>query len=351
MSIKQTIHRQPKIAIIGAGVIGLSTATAILEQLPSVEITIFTEKILSETTSIGAAGLFRPEATSSPGDDESAVKSWAQSSYQYFSALARSVNSPKTGIQIVSGYHVSRESYERCLNPLTESIVPFKGRDMSSCELNDLFGSSNQLKYGRTMSTILIDPTYYLKWMLSHLLTKCTLIMKKIHSLYSDDTLDSFDIIVNCTGLGSRQLVPDHNVAPIRGQTIRIKAPWIKHYIYADGVYIIPSSDGYVTLGGIYQFNNNSCLVNSHDRDWIWSSCCQLIPSLNEINENERTDWVGLRPFRGNIRVEVESDCDTPIVHNYGHGGHGITLSRGTAVHAANLVKQLLFDRFNKAKL
>ena len=146
-----TPDRRPKIAVIGACVIGLSTAIAILEQIPSAELKIFTEQILSETTSIGAAGLFRPEATSSPGDDESAVKSWAQTSYQYFSGLARSANACKAGIQIVSGFHVGRESYERCLNSLTEYIVQFKAGDMSTCELNDIFGSSNQLKYGRTM--------------------------------------------------------------------------------------------------------------------------------------------------------------------------------------------------------
>jgi glycine/D-amino acid oxidase-like deaminating enzyme len=35
------------------------------------------------------------------------------------------------------------------------------------------------------------------------------------------------------------------------------------------------------------------------------------------------------------------------VCHNYGHGGHGVTLSWGTAKHATKLVKELLNNHFN----
>ena len=48
---------------------------------------------------------------------------------------------------------------------------------------------------------------------------------------------------------------------------------------------------------------------------------------------------VGLRPFRASgFRVEAERLGDKLLVHNYGHGGCGVTLSWGTAALAADLV-------------
>ena len=53
----------------------------------------------------------------------------------------------------------------------------------------------------------------------------------------------SYDVIINCTGLGAQKLCNDINLSPIRGQVIRVKAPWIKFAAYADNdTYIIPGS-------------------------------------------------------------------------------------------------------------
>ena len=49
-----------KVAIVGAGVMGLSCADVIQEKYPHVQVTIFAEKFSPATTSDGAAGLFWP---------------------------------------------------------------------------------------------------------------------------------------------------------------------------------------------------------------------------------------------------------------------------------------------------
>lgn len=50
-----------------------------------------------------------------------------------------------------------------------------------------------------------------------------------------------FDIIFNCLGFGSIKFCNDKQMIPIRGQMIRVKAPWIKHFYYTDdNCYIIP---------------------------------------------------------------------------------------------------------------
>ena len=71
--------------------------------------------------------------------------------------------------------------------------------------------------------------------------------------------VEDFDVVVNCSGLGARQLVGDSNVFPIRGQVYRVAAPWIKFGIteVTAKTYIYPNSDS-VVVGGIRQENNYS---------------------------------------------------------------------------------------------
>lgn len=55
------------IAVIGAGVVGLSTAMNIIDSIPFVSVTVIADKFNTETTSDGAGGLFRPNYNTTPG--------------------------------------------------------------------------------------------------------------------------------------------------------------------------------------------------------------------------------------------------------------------------------------------
>lgn len=56
---------------------------------------------------------------------------------------------------------------------------------------------------------------------------------------------EGWDVVVNCSGLGSQQLLPDRNCYPIRGQIMRVKAPWVNQCVFAhfpdETAYIIPN--------------------------------------------------------------------------------------------------------------
>ena len=55
------------------------------------------------------------------------------------------------------------------------------------------------------------------------------------------DTSRNYDAVVNCTGLEASKLCNDSELTPIRGQVIKVRAPWIKTAVYADNdTYIIP---------------------------------------------------------------------------------------------------------------
>ena len=57
----------PSIAVVGAGVVGLSTAVCLQQHLPDVTVTVVADKFTTATTSDGAAGIFRATEVKVPG--------------------------------------------------------------------------------------------------------------------------------------------------------------------------------------------------------------------------------------------------------------------------------------------
>lgn len=157
------------------------------------------------------------------------------------------------------------------------------------------------------------------------------------------DLFGSFDTIVNCTGMEAKTLCNDRKVVPIRGQVLKVHAPWIKMAYYGDyDTYIVPGFSG-VTLGGCRNFDSYDTTSNKYDFESIKTRCETLVPSLKTAKVTEVK--VGLRPHRDPVRLETEF-MDTSrgimrIVHNYGHGGYGVTTAPGTAKHAVRLVRDV----------
>lgn len=175
---------------------------------------------------------------------------------------------------------------------------------------------------------------------------------RKVNSL--EDLSNSYDIIVNCSGLGSKMLVGDTEVIPIRGQVLKMEAPWLKNFIRdGDGnTYIYPGIHS-VTVGGTRQEGDCRLQVDEGDSKSILERCSRLEPSISKAKI--LSEWVGLRPGRRNPRVErgvVQlRGRHVPVVHNYGHGGWGVSLSWGTAMDAVVLVRQCLQEMPLQAKL
>ncbi|RDB30565.1 D-amino-acid oxidase [Hypsizygus marmoreus] len=174
------------------------------------------------------------------------------------------------------------------------------------------------------------------------------------------------DAVLVCTGIGTRFLggVEDKDMYPIRGQTVLIRAPWIKFgrtIGHPDGTwtYVIPRRSGDIILGGTKDANDWYPHPRPETtRDILernFAMCPELAPP--EIRE-KRTPTIedvialiieegcGLRPARkGGIRLEVEwleagdTGKKVPIVFNYGHGGYGFQSSWASADIALTLLE------------
>jgi D-amino-acid oxidase len=165
------------------------------------------------------------------------------------------------------------------------------------------------------------------------------------------DKIDSFGqahelapIVVNCTGLGSRELADDKLMHAVRGQVVILPNPGIDYFFQDNGIseeltYFIPHPSQLV-LGGCAVPHDESLEPDLELAARIVERCAAIEPSLRALPVLElRT---GLRPVRELVRLEVDMSYGRPVIHNYGHGGSGLTLSWGCASTVLAFVRALL---------
>jgi D-amino-acid oxidase len=162
-----------------------------------------------------------------------------------------------------------------------------------------------------------------------------------------DDRLDSLDaglaeapVVVNCAGLAAAGLAGDSDVIPVRGQIVLVERPpgvdeWVLDQ--SDEVeltYIVPRSES-VVLGGTAEIGSTDLRPDPATAEGILHRCTQLVPAL--AGAPVVAHRVGVRPGRSAVRLEAEQRGQGVVVHCYGHGGAGITLSWGCAAEVAEL--------------
>jgi D-amino-acid oxidase len=136
-------------------------------------------------------------------------------------------------------------------------------------------------------------------------------------------------VVVNATGLAARELADDPAVHPARGQIVVVANPGIEVSLRCAGSYVHPRRDD-VVLGGTYQEDDWNTRPDPPTRDAILNRCRQLVPEL--AGAPVLADKVGLRPARhGGPRLDAVTVEQGEIIHAYGHGGAGMTLSWGCA--------------------
>ncbi|XP_037498916.1 D-amino-acid oxidase [Rhipicephalus sanguineus] len=208
--------------------------------------------------------------------------------------------------------------------------------------------SEEKLRYGSYMISLTIECKKFLPYLMERLQSRGGRLMQcRVKSL--EEIADEYDVIVNCTGFGAGAFVNDPKVHAIRGQTIRVHAPWIKHAIIAgDHFHVIPNIDD-VMLGGTADVDETSLIPDRDIASKIWNGCLELAPSLK--NAKVIGHFVGLRPGRNPVRIEREDFTfkhgvgKVPVIHNYGHGGSGITIAWGCAGDVVRLVQDSITER------
>ncbi|XP_044728599.1 D-amino-acid oxidase-like [Chrysoperla carnea] len=344
-------EEQFDIVVVGGGIVGITTAINLQNKYPNVKITIVTEKLSPYTTGDGSAGFWMPYLCGSTPIEK--VLDWSIPTLKLFHKLWRSELAEATGVSFVPVIYL----FEK--DDVTPKWIPYCHGSLDlSPDLLKKLGKEHGRSYreGTFFTSFTCEPSKFLPYLLRQFFQNGgKLIYSRVTSLsevaekYSDKTKKA-NVIVNCCGLGARTIVPDDEVYPIRGQVARVHAPWQFHIICSEANYIIPNHNA-VILGGTAQKNDYSTEVYEEDTKAIFDGCSELVPGLK--NSSKLQEWVGLRPARDSVRLELDktpskyvtdNNQNLILIHNYGHGGSGVTLSWGCAINVTNLLENTLID-------
>ncbi|XP_068140845.1 D-amino acid oxidase [Drosophila tropicalis] len=340
----------PNIAIIGAGVNGVSSAIKILEHYrfnepnTPIQVTIHSDEFTPNTTGDGSAGLWGPYLLG--GTDEAKVYKWSKSMHDFLEKIWLSEDAGEAGVCLIPCVRLS--TTESSVGDFWRDIV-YGSNDLTPKQLQR-YNEGRTVKFtsGLSFVTYTSEPVKLLPFLMKRFLRNGgKIVRQKVTDLDNFILSSPYDVIVNCTGLGSRELLDDQQMYAVRGQVSRIKANWIYTAILDesdDGNYIIPNCET-VVLGGTHQVKDYNVNVSPSDKSFILEGCRRFVPGIEYAQHLK--DWVGLRPGRGELRLEAEKRGGKVVIHNYGHGGSGVTLCWG----CADDVLQLLLQSKSVSKL
>jgi len=321
---------QKSIAIIGAGVSGLTCAVLFAER--GYRTAIFAEEIGQRTTS-GAAGALWFPYDAGPADK---VIPWALETYKVLVDLSRDLRSGVSMIELRQFSRTREIQIPDWAHSLGASVIPSGNAGPARTE-----ESLPILRSGFALTVPLMDTTIYLDYLAARFQKAGGSISEHVRSKRLEDVDLAFDRVLNCVGIGARTLVNDIDLEPHRGQVAIVpKIDNLNCAIVCDDaplMYAIPRTNDCV-FGGTNEVSD--CLnVDPASTTRIVGECSRV---LNIDKTRVLTERVGLRPFRkSGVRLEQEKLHDgRTVIHNYGHGGSGFTLSWGCAEEVFRLSRR-----------
>jgi D-amino-acid oxidase len=309
-----------RVVVLGAGISGLTCALEL--QARGDDVVLVSADTMEATTSHLAAAVWFPTAAS-PVDK---VARWGSTTYD---VLAEQAARSEPGV-------VMRESlvlYRSEPGPQPWADAVGEIRPARPDELPPGY------THGLRFAVPLVEMPIYLPW-LHRRFTEAggPHVARRIGSL--GELLDLRpDAIVNSAGLAAGELVGDGTTYPIRGQIVRVANPGltlsVRDESHPDGrAYVHPRTDDCI-LGGTLEKGVWDTTPDPATTAAILKRCADLVPEL--AGAEVLAELAGLRPGRPEVRLEREA-LDVPVVHNYGHGGSGITLSWGCAADVVALL-------------
>ena len=311
----------PDVLVVGAGVIGLTTGICLAEA--GLRVLVRAARRPPETTSAAAGAVWGPHLVeSSPR-----VTRWSELT---LAVLREQARDPATGVRIGSGVQATRDPAGLPAPPewaaLLDGLRPAGPADLPP-------GYTAGWRY----TAPLLSMPVYLDYLAARLAAAGgELTAGTVSSLPEAGRGVGARVVVNCTGAAARDLAGDPAVTPVRGQAVVVANPGLTGFFIgtaspgADLVYMFPHGDVAV-LGGTTASGDASLVPDPAVARRILRDCAAAEPRLRGADVTGHR--VGLRPFRPSVRLEAEpGPPGGPLVlHNYGHGGAGVTLAWGCA--------------------
>lgn len=283
-----------------------------------------------ETTSKVAGAVWAPPR---PAERAAETLGWIEHSLRVFRELA---TDPNTGVQLAPALAVGEFLAAEAASPAARLIS-----DLRPAGPDELPGGFDA---GFRATMPMIDMPHYLEYLTRRLAAAgCEIELHPVRSLA--EAAEVAPIVVNCAGLGAGALIGDDTVRPLFGQHVVLANPGLRQLFIElnegpEWTCIFPHPQR-VVCGGISIPDRWDTTPDPEVTDSILDRCRRIEPRLREAEVIEVI--TGLRPDRPAVRVEAEplgaGAANALCVHNYGHGGNGVTLSWGCARDVVRLVE------------
>ncbi|MFG1606692.1 FAD-dependent oxidoreductase [Actinoplanes sp. NPDC049265] len=283
--------------VVGGGIIGLTAAVRLREA--GLDVEVWSPGGPARTVSVVSAAVWYPSYT----DYSPSVQRWALTAYDEFT------RQQAAGVPGLA------------LRPTRNVAMP----------TGDLWWAPPGLSVTGPSSAEFVAPLAEMAVYLPWLEEQVRVVRRSVSSL--DDALAAAPLVVNASGLAARTLVPDDAVFPARGQIVLVRNPGLTESVRTPGAYVHPRSSD-VVLGGTFEPGSWDLTPSAEVTDGILARTAALVPAVAGLEV--LGSRVGLRPCRrGGPRVEREGR----VIHAYGHGGAGMTLSWGCAAEVVRLAE------------
>lgn len=309
------------VVVVGAGISGLACAVRLHEAGCSVE--VVAAEPPGRTTSAVAAALWYPYRAF----PEREVTRWGAATY---AVLAEMADVAGTGVRMRTGREIfnvaTPEPWWRSAVPTLDRVPP---ADLPPGYVD-----------GFVLSVPVVDSSIHLPWLFERM-TGLSVSFRQATVTDLSRVAPQADVIVNCTGLGAAALLDDDCMVPIRGQIVLVDQVGLTEWLLADtdpvlSTYVVPREHT-IVLGGTAEIGATDLEPDPVTAEEVHERCVALVPQLQRARVLAHR--VGLRPARSAVRLEAgRLASGQPVVHNYGHGGAGWTLSYGCAAEVTELV-------------
>ncbi|MFE5239754.1 MULTISPECIES: FAD-dependent oxidoreductase [unclassified Streptomyces] len=305
------------VIVVGGGVSGLTTALVLAER--GLRVRVWSRDAAQDTTSAVAGALWWPYRI----EPAALVGAWSLETLRVYEEMAAAAG--RTGVRMVAGVHGGERL--AALGPWARSLE-----------------GVSEVAEGLRVTLPLIDMPVHLRALEDRLAEAGGVVERRTVRDFAEAAAEA-PVVVDCAGLGARELAPDPGVRPVRGQLVVVENPGVDEwFVQADPAssettYFFPQPGGLV-LGGTAEADDPRTEPDPRTAREIVARCARVRPEI--AGARVIGHRVGLRPARdAGVRIEAE---ELPggglLVHNYGHGGAGVTVAWGCARAAARLVRR-----------
>jgi D-amino-acid oxidase len=311
-----------RVAVVGAGVSGLTCAVALLEA--GADVRVLCAGAPLGTVSAVAGAMVGPVFAS--GDERTLA--WERRAERVFRSLARD---PATGVRVLRGRLLASPELGPALPPWVAEVPGYVG-ELEPAQLPQRFHS------GFAAEHPFADMPRYLAWLVGRVAALGAAIEQRV--VTDLEAVDpAVDVVVNCAGLGAGPLAGDDTMQPVWGQHVVLDAPDVREFAYEGGgsgdvLAVFPHPRG-VLVGGVRRPGRNDLTPDPEIARESIERAAAAFPSLAAAPVLGIE--VGLRPGRPSVRLETERRGDVTIVHNYGHDSRGVLWSWGCAADVVEL--------------